>query len=148
MTTALPPSGRSSILLGVNSSIEPFLTFEQTDHAPLLCRLMAEDGLLTVGPGGTVLTAMRPNAPQNTARSSLFRRAIDIPAAEHLAVLAEAAALVDDGVSKTVNLREDASRSEVSDIYLEAWRGGLKAISVYRERPPQMCAPALRVNCG
>jgi len=133
MTTALPPSGRSSILLGVNSSIEPYLTFAPSDHSPLLLRLLTQRGMLVTRPGGSVLSARAPAEPHLPARWSLFRKASEITPTEHLAVLLEAAALADDGVSKTVNLNQDASEADVGEIYLRAWRGGLKAISVYRE---------------
>lgn len=105
---------------------------------PLLLRILAETGLMVVRPDGSVRNATRPTALQAPARSSMFRRAVDIPASEHLAVLVEAAALVDDGVSKTVNLPTDASVSEVSDLYLGAWRAGVKAISIYRDRRQEL----------
>jgi len=36
-------------------------------------------------------------------------------------------------ISSTINLPEDVSEGEVSDIYLAAWEKGLKGITVYRE---------------
>lgn len=144
MTTALPPSGRSSILLGVNSSIEPFLSFTPGSHSPLLCRLLSEQEIVKVGKRGEVVAAVLPGTSHMTARPSLYRRAIDIPPPEHLAVLKEAAPLVDDGISKTVNLPEHASQGDVSEIFLNAWRAGLKAISLYREpqSPDEVVASA------
>ena len=35
-------------------------------------------------------------------------------------------------VSKTVNMSEDCTVTDIRDIYLRAWRGGMKAISVFR----------------
>jgi ribonucleoside-diphosphate reductase alpha chain len=126
MTTALPPSGRTSLLLGVNGSIEPFLSFDVTAHAPLICRHLRN---CECEHGEQVPSQDVPNA---TCRSPLFRTAVEIGPYEHLAVLFEAAALVDDGVSKTINLPDDTSSAGVSDVLLAAWQGGLKAVSVFR----------------
>lgn len=37
------------------------------------------------------------------------------------------------GISSTINLPKDVSEQSVSDIYLHAWRKGLKGITVYRD---------------
>ena len=36
-------------------------------------------------------------------------------------------------IAKTVNLPSDATVEEIAEVYLEAWRRGLKAIAVYRD---------------
>lgn len=36
-------------------------------------------------------------------------------------------------ISSTINLPKDVSEQEVSDIYLESWKSGLKGITVYRD---------------
>ena len=40
---------------------------------------------------------------------------------------------VDHSISSTVNLSEDIDPEAISDIYLKAWRHGLKGITVYRD---------------
>jgi len=40
---------------------------------------------------------------------------------------------IDHNISNTVNLPEDITEKEVSKIYLDAWKTGLKGITVYRE---------------
>jgi ribonucleoside-diphosphate reductase alpha chain len=40
---------------------------------------------------------------------------------------------VDNAVSKTVNLPADATPAQVREIYVEAWRLGLKGVTVFRE---------------
>ena len=38
----------------------------------------------------------------------------------------------DNAVSKTINLPENATKEEISEIYLSAWKYNLKGITVYR----------------
>jgi ribonucleoside-diphosphate reductase alpha chain len=40
---------------------------------------------------------------------------------------------VDNAVSKTINLRSSATAEEVEAIYTDAWRRGLKGVTVFRE---------------
>lgn len=35
-------------------------------------------------------------------------------------------------ISKTVNMSEDATPQDVADIYLRAWKGGMKCVAIYR----------------
>jgi ribonucleoside-diphosphate reductase alpha chain len=41
--------------------------------------------------------------------------------------------LLSGGVSKTLNLPQQSPPETIESIFLDAWRMGLKAISVYRE---------------
>jgi len=136
MTTAIPPSGRTSLLLGVNASIEPML-----DHHTLVrsmpIRTLTESGnVRTVGTEKDIEvddSAKCPTWPRRTASSrSMFRTATALTVSEHISVLATACKLVDDGVSKTVNLASSAGVTDVDAAFKGAWNAGLKAISVYR----------------
>lgn len=40
---------------------------------------------------------------------------------------------IDHSISSTINLKEDVSESDVSNIYFHAWKSGCKGITVYRE---------------
>jgi ribonucleoside-diphosphate reductase alpha chain len=40
---------------------------------------------------------------------------------------------IDNSISSTVNLKRDVSEDVVSEIYTQAWKQGLKGITVYRE---------------
>lgn len=137
MTVALPPSGRSALMCDVNPSIEPYLTFRSRsgDWVPPV-RALLDSGHATLTDGGPAINYERAgNWPATTAsQTSLFRTSVEIPPAEHFTILGTAAALVDDGVSKTINLPAGATREGVDEIYRQAWSSGLKAISVYRDK--------------
>ncbi len=56
---------------------------------------------------------------------------------------------VSGAISKTVNLPADATVEDVEATFLEAWRLGLKAVAVYRDRSKvtQPLAPAAPPVC-
>lgn len=60
------------------------------------------------------------------------RRSSDVTVAEHVAVLAAAAELVDSAVSKTCNVDSRVSWDEFKRVYDSAWELGCKGITTYR----------------
>ena len=61
-----------------------------------------------------------------------FVTAMDISALDHMRMVAAVAPYVDSAISKTVNVPEDYPYEQFKDLYLEAWRAGLKGITTYR----------------
>jgi ribonucleoside-diphosphate reductase alpha chain len=61
-----------------------------------------------------------------------FRTALDISALDHMRMVAAVAPYVDSAISKTVNVPADYPYEDFKDLYLEAWRSGLKGITTYR----------------
>ena len=51
----------------------------------------------------------------------------------HVNMLSATQPFISGAISKTVNVPENITTPEIEDIYLKAWRGGLKAISIYRD---------------
>src|SRR5688572_10919579 len=51
----------------------------------------------------------------------------------HVRMMAAAQPFLSGAISKTVNVPEDASVQDIYDMYVQAWRLGLKAIAVYRD---------------
>lgn len=51
----------------------------------------------------------------------------------HVLMLSATQPFISGAISKTVNVPENISIEEIQNIYLEAWKGGLKAISIYRD---------------
>ena len=41
--------------------------------------------------------------------------------------------LLSGGVSKTINLAHEAAPEEIEELFLQAWRLGLKSVAVYRQ---------------
>ena len=61
-----------------------------------------------------------------------FVTALEISARDHMRMVAAVAPLIDSAISKTVNVPEDYPYEDFKDLYLEAWRAGLKGITTYR----------------
>ena len=61
-----------------------------------------------------------------------FVSALDMPALDHMRMIAAVQPYIDAAVSKTVNVPEDYPFEEFRRIYVEAWKSGLKGITTYR----------------
>jgi ribonucleoside-diphosphate reductase alpha chain len=70
----------------------------------------------------------------------------------HIRIMAAVQPFLSGGISKTINMPEEATVGDIFDAYLESWRLGLKAVAIYRdgskrvqplstgkqEKPPQL----------
>jgi ribonucleoside-diphosphate reductase alpha chain len=61
-----------------------------------------------------------------------FVTALELPAIDHMKMVAAVAPYVDSAISKTVNVPEDYPYEKFKDLYLEAWKAGLKGLTTYR----------------
>jgi ribonucleoside-diphosphate reductase alpha chain len=61
-----------------------------------------------------------------------FVTALEISAKAHKEMVAAVAPFVDTSISKTVNVPEDYPYTDFENLYLEAWRAGLKGLATYR----------------
>lgn len=69
-----------------------------------------------------------------------FVKATEIGIDAHLAVMAAVSQLVDQSVSKTVNLGPETTFEEFKGVYAEAYRLGLKGCTTYRPNPDKISA--------
>ncbi len=61
-----------------------------------------------------------------------FVTALEISAQAHKDVVAAVAPYIDTSISKTVNVPEDYPYADFEDLYMSAWRAGLKGLATYR----------------
>jgi ribonucleoside-diphosphate reductase alpha chain len=61
-----------------------------------------------------------------------FVTALEISAQAHQEMVAAVAPFVDTSISKTVNVPEDYPYAEFEDLYVDAWKSGLKGLATYR----------------
>ncbi|HEX4599306.1 MAG TPA: ribonucleoside-diphosphate reductase, adenosylcobalamin-dependent, partial [Burkholderiaceae bacterium] len=61
-----------------------------------------------------------------------FVGALEMRAVDHMLMIAAVQPYIDAAVSKTVNVPEDYPFEDFRDLYLQAWKAGLKGITTYR----------------
>ena len=71
---------------------------------------------------------LRPSAGVPAA----FVTALDIRPEDHIAMVAAVQPCVDGAISKTLNLPANTSAETVADVFMQAWRQGLKGLTVFR----------------
>ena len=61
-----------------------------------------------------------------------FVSALEMSAADHVAMMEAVQPFVDTSISKTVNIPEDYPYANFKDLYRQAWEAGLKGLATYR----------------
>ena len=72
--------------------------------------------------------------------------ALEIAALDHMRMLAAVQPFIDAAISKTVNVPADYPFADFRDLYLEAWRAGLKGLATFR--PNRVTGAVLTVEGG
>jgi ribonucleoside-diphosphate reductase alpha chain len=126
---AIAPTGTISLLANnVSSGIEPVFRSEY-------------QRTLRTGPEAHTVTVeefarLRWRRTFGTAAPlpAAFVTAADLPPAAHLAMQAAVQPLVDQGISKTINVPAELPFEGFREIYLDAFRMGLKGVTTFRPR--------------
>jgi ribonucleoside-diphosphate reductase alpha chain len=165
--TSIAPTGSISIIAGTTAGIEPLfavsfarnvLGTELVETSAAFERIARQRAFhsaeLMEEVARTGSAAKVANVPDDVRRA--FVTATELAPEWHLRMQAAFQRHVDGAVSKTVNLPNEATIDDVASIYGEAWRLGVKGITVYRygSKPGQVLtrlgrkggAPAVRVG--
>ncbi len=143
--TTIAPTGTLSIIGGCSSGVEPVFAYafirnimdgtEMVEVNPILTMKLKELGLYSddllkkIAREGTV--AHCEEIPQEVRR--VFVCSHDIRPIDHIRMQAAFQRYTDNAVSKTVNFPKEATRNEVRDVYLLAYREGCKGVTIYRD---------------
>ncbi|MCK5757534.1 MAG: vitamin B12-dependent ribonucleotide reductase [Clostridiales bacterium] len=143
-TTTIAPTGTLSIPAGVSSGVEPVfaLSFirnvmdeELVEGNPIFEQYMEREELFSV-------ELMKRIANEGTLHhieelnddiKRIFVTAHDISPEWHIKMQAVFQEYTDNAVSKTVNLRKEATRDDVRDVFLQAYSLGCKGVTIYRD---------------
>jgi ribonucleoside-diphosphate reductase alpha chain len=143
--TAVAPTGTISLIAGTSAGIEPLfaLAYRRSrvlgnqsffESNPLFLKFIETRNLDRQYLTEKVFEKGRlrdiDGIPEHV--KELFVTALDIPFEQHLKIQAAFQKHVDNSVSKTINLPEDATPEDVAQAYLQAWKFGLKGVTVYR----------------
>ena len=135
-TVALPPTGRSATAIDASPGIEPFFTLTDPNgflnialHEELL-RLGLDNAIIRLASQRGRIGSIK-QIPIETRRT--YKTALEIDSSSHLRMQAAIQRVVDDGISKTVNLPFDVTVEEVRHVYMEVYEMDLKEITIFRD---------------
>ena len=129
---SIAPTGTISLAFADNASngIEPAFAWRY-----LRKKRMADGGRQEYEVEDRAYRVYRSQGRNVAALPAAFVSALEIAAIDHMRMVAAVAPYVDAAVSKTVNVAEDYPFEQFKDLYLEAWRAGLKGLTTYRPNP-------------
>ena len=128
--TCLAPTGTISTMLGVSGGIEPIFN---TSYVRKTESLHDEDVYYKVY---TPVVKEFMEMAQITDESLLpetFVTAMTLSADERIAMQSAWQKNIDASISSTINLPNEATVEDVYGIYINAWKHGLKGVTVYRD---------------
>ncbi len=144
-TTTIAPTGTLSIIAGVSSGIEPLFAIsyirnvmdndELIEVNPLFKQIALIDGFYSndlmkrIAKKGSIKDF--PEIPKAT--QNVFVTAHDILPDCHINMQAIFQKYTDNAVSKTVNLSHDATREDVKDVFVLAYKSNCKGVTLYRD---------------
>lgn len=121
MLTAAP-TGSTSMVMGVSSGIEPIF-------APMYLRRYREANSWKETP---VIDPLLQEYLEKGKDTKYFCGAYDVTPEEHMAVQSAFQEYIDNSISKTINVPEDFSWEQISDLALH-FAPNLKGFTIYRE---------------
>lgn len=144
-TTTIAPTGTLSIIAGVSSGIEPLFAIsyirnvmdndELVEVNPLFKEIAVIDGFYSeevmkrVAKKGSIKDfAEIPKSIQN-----VFVTAHDVSPEWHVKMQAAFQKYTDNAVSKTVNLCHEATRDDVRNVFIMAYKAYCKGVTLYRD---------------
>lgn len=125
---SLAPTGTGSVTLGNNcsSGCEPIFDYEQIRYVR-----MPDDTRKEMKLYDYAYLKYKEAFPDKEIPEH-FQTIFDLSAKDHLAMMKTLAPYIDSSLSKTVNLPSDYPFEDFKDLYLEAWKCGLKGLTTYR----------------
>jgi ribonucleoside-diphosphate reductase alpha chain len=142
--TTIAPTGTLSLIANCSSGIEPLFAIEYVRRAlegmefqmtdPLFLELGEKEGFLSpdlmraISEGANLRDL--PEVPQHI--KNLFITTFEIPPVSHIKIQAAFQEYTDNAVSKTINFPSDATKEDVKEAYLLAYREKCKGVTIYR----------------
>lgn len=144
-TTTIAPTGTLSIICGCSSGVEPLFAISYIRN------VMDNDELIEVNPifkniatseGFYSDDLMRRIANKGSIKDfpeipkivqNVFVTAHDITPEWHVKMQAAFQKFTDNAVSKTVNLRHEATKDDVKSVFVQAYKSYCKGVTIYRD---------------
>lgn len=125
----IAPTGTLSTMLGISGGIEPIFAnyYERKTES-----LYGEDKYFKVYTPIVKEYMQNNNLDDDSKLPEYFVTASDLTALERVRMQSTWQKYVDASISSTVNLPEEATVDDIAEIYLNAYKYGLKGITVFR----------------
>ncbi|MBP2146280.1 ribonucleoside-diphosphate reductase alpha chain [Methanofollis sp. W23] len=153
--TTIAPTGTISLLAGCSSGVEPVFSYAYTRKNTVgktfmilhpifeaeLRRVVGGMGLPPEEEEAKVKEAIEHVHETGTIRDvawlpasfrHLFRTALDIDWRDHVRMQAVFQKHVHASISKTINMPNAATREEIAEAVMMAWKSGIKGMTIYR----------------
>ncbi len=121
------PTGTIGTMLQVSTGIEPNYAFSYNRRTVSLNK---EETVYKVD---TKIVADYKRITGNETLPDYFVSAEQIPYEQRIEVQATLQRFIDASISSTVNLPNSTTIEDVADLYLQAWKKGLKGITIWRD---------------
>jgi len=123
--------------VGVSGGIEPVFALYYTRRSESLdnqfFKVFHSTVQAWIDERGLAEQAARDDKLEGLLPRFFFRTAHRVDAKQRVEIQGRVQRFVDHSISSTINLPEDVHPEVISDIYLDAWRKGLKGVTVYRD---------------
>ncbi len=149
--TTIAPTGTISMLYNVGSGIEPFFLvgYKKNIRGGDILEYVVPEFQKQALERGLDLEKILPIIEENHGSvqgvkeipkdlQDAFRTAHDINYKDHILMQAAFQRGLENAVSKTINLPNDATKEDVKEAYKLAWENGIKGTTVYRDGSKQV----------
>lgn len=124
------PTGTLSTMLGVSGGIEPIFANYYTRKTE---SLHGHDEYYKVYTPIVKEYLDKHNLKDDSELPFYFVTAHDLKPSERIAMQSAWQNHIDASISSTVNLPQEATVEEVEELYMQAWKNGLKGLTIFRE---------------
>lgn len=121
------PTGSTATMLETSTGVEPNFAFKYTRKTQ---SLSGKDEYYQVF-AKIINDYIKVNGDKEIP--SYFVESKDIDPIDRIKVQGTIQKWIDNSISSTINLPEEATVDDIYNIYLEAWKHGLKGVTVYRQ---------------
>jgi len=142
--TSIAPTGTLSLIANCSSGIEPLFAVDYTRRAledmefkifdPLFVEMGEKEGFLTPELAERLSNgaSLKDQSEVPDKVKDLFVTTFEIPPVRHIRIQAAFQEYTDNAVSKTINFPREATKDDVKEAFLTAYRERCKGITIYR----------------
>ena len=143
--TTIAPTGTISRIAGCSSGIEPYYALAYRSNVldgqvlidrvrtleRVIDRKLPEEGWESIAENGGSIQDLILGFDLDDRQ--IFKTALEIPLLQHIRMQAVFQKVVDNSISKTINMPNSATVDDIYMAYLKAWEMGCRGITVYRD---------------